>query len=147
MSTHRPVSYTPPNIHIAHTRGSKISGFSKVLVSHCLPEELLSSSVSTNSHQGKQTHPHAHTCTFHYTSHWAALLVCLQLSSLSGQLLSITEPTQAILDPNHANWSNEMEGQVDWAKTNTANTADDEERAVPESCNVVVGPEWAWLEH
>lgn len=64
--------------------------------------------------------------------------VCLQLSSLSGQLLSIIKPTQAILDPNHPNWSNEMEGQVDRAKTNTAKKADDEEEAALESFSVVV---------
>lgn len=37
-----------------------------------------------------------------------------------------------------------MEGQVDWAKTNTANTADDGEGAVLE---MLVGLEWAWLEY
>lgn len=40
-----------------------------------------------------------------------------------------------------------MEGQVDWAKTNTTNTADDGERAALESCDVAVGVEWAWMEH
>lgn len=38
-----------------------------------------------------------------------------------------------------------MEGQVDWAKTNTTNTADDGERAAPEGCDA--REERAWLEH
>ena len=103
-----------------------------------------------NSHQGKQyTRTLTGTDCTHACFTAQAIeqhTVCLQNFSLSGQLLSITELTQAILDPNHANWSNEMEGQVDWDKTNTANTADDGEQAVAGSSDVVLGVEWAWPE-
>lgn len=60
---------------------SRISGLSIVTASHCLPKELLSSSVSTTP---IRVNKHSHTCMhtlypFHYTSRWAALCVSAAL--------------------------------------------------------------------
>lgn len=57
---------------------SRISGLSIVMASHCLPKELLSSSVSTTPIRvNKHSHTRMHTLyPFHYTSRWAALCVC-----------------------------------------------------------------------
>lgn len=84
-----------------------------------LPEDLFSSSSSAPIRINKHTHQNSRcTHVFHYTAE--QLTLSLQLPSLSSQSLPIIQPTPAILAANHSNWGNEMLGQVDRAKTNTA---------------------------
>lgn len=86
-----------------------------------LPEDLFSSSSSIPIRINKHTHQnsrHTHAC---FTTQAAEqLALSLQLLSLSTQSLPIIQPTPAILAANRSNWGNEMLGQVDRAKTNTA---------------------------